>query len=389
MYRISQLAELVGLSRTTLLYYEKLGLIKGERLNNGYRQYSEKDAQRLVLLQNLQAGGLTLKECQACLDAKVNREVLVERLEQLDQEIEQKQNSRQLLAALLGESSLTDWHESLDQLAPEAHIEWLMKQGFDEKQAMRLKWLSKDMNEHERYMQDFDLIFKELERWGPGSESDTLKALQKVPNKPMTLLEIGCGQGIATELFARHSDAMIIAVDNEEFALKHLMEKMQQNGLEDKITTVCADMAKMPFETKSFDLIWSEGSAYIMGVQNALKAWKPLLSEDGVLVVSDLVWSTDKPSESALSFWKKEYPDMVSVSDRIKHAQQAGYEVIEHFSLSDAAWEAYYHPLIKRLDTLKDKLIDSPVLIDFKNEITAFKQRKNEFDYEIFILRSR
>lgn len=193
MYRISQLAELVGLSRTTLLYYEKLGLIKGERLNNGYRQYSEKDAQRLVLLQNLQAGGLTLKECQACLDAKVNREVLVERLEQLDQEIEQKQNSRQLLAALLGESSLTDWHESLDQLAPEAHIEWLMKQGFDEKQAMRLKWLSKDMNEHERYMQDFDLIFKELERWGPGSESDTLKALQKVPNKSMTLLEIGCG----------------------------------------------------------------------------------------------------------------------------------------------------------------------------------------------------
>lgn len=80
---------------------------------------------------------------------------------------------------------------------------------------------------------------------------------------------------------------------------------MQQNGLEEKITTVCADMAKMPFDTKSFDLIWSEGSAYIMGVKNALKAWKPLLSEDGVLVVSDLVWSTDKPSESALSFWKK------------------------------------------------------------------------------------
>jgi DNA-binding transcriptional MerR regulator len=37
MYRISELAESVGLSRATLLYYEKLGLLKGKRQANGYR----------------------------------------------------------------------------------------------------------------------------------------------------------------------------------------------------------------------------------------------------------------------------------------------------------------------------------------------------------------
>lgn len=388
MYRISQLADVVGLSRSTLLYYEKLGLIKGERLQNGYRQYSEKEAQRLVLLQNLQAGGLTLKECQACIDAKVNRSLLVERLAQLDKEIEQKQQSRHLLAALLGERSLSNWHESLDLVAPEAHLEWLIKQGFDEKQAMRLKWLSKDMNEHERYMQDFDLIFKELERWGPGSESDTLRALQKVPHTPKHLLEIGCGQGIATPLFAMHTQATITAVDNEAFALSHLMEKMQQRDLAENVTTVCADMATLPFDNASFDLIWSEGSAYIMCVQNALNAWKPLLSENGILVISDLVWSTDTPSDSAKAFWKKEYPDMVSRETRIAQAEQAGYEVIDHFPLSDAAWDAYYHPLIERLEALQTQLIGSPVLADFNNEISAFKQRNNQFDYQIFILKS-
>lgn len=31
MYRISELAEMLGLSRTTLLYYEKIELIKGQR----------------------------------------------------------------------------------------------------------------------------------------------------------------------------------------------------------------------------------------------------------------------------------------------------------------------------------------------------------------------
>lgn len=141
MYRISELAEQVGLSRSTLLYYEKLGLITGKRLDNGYRSYSERDLQRLRLLQQLQAGGLTLKECQACLEAKVDRQLLLDRMQLLDKEIAQKQQSRDLLAAMLGESDMTEWHQSLEQTAPDAHLDWLLKQGFDEKQALRLKWL--------------------------------------------------------------------------------------------------------------------------------------------------------------------------------------------------------------------------------------------------------
>ncbi len=38
----------------------------------------KKDLQRVRLLQQLQAGGLTLKECQACLDAE-NRTPLLEK----------------------------------------------------------------------------------------------------------------------------------------------------------------------------------------------------------------------------------------------------------------------------------------------------------------------
>ena len=49
VYRISELASLVGLSRTALLYYEKLNLISGKRLENGYRAYSERDLQQVRL----------------------------------------------------------------------------------------------------------------------------------------------------------------------------------------------------------------------------------------------------------------------------------------------------------------------------------------------------
>lgn len=50
MFNISALAKSVGLSRSTLLYYEKLGLLNGQRQQNGYRVYSDADRQRLLLL---------------------------------------------------------------------------------------------------------------------------------------------------------------------------------------------------------------------------------------------------------------------------------------------------------------------------------------------------
>ncbi|MEG3219816.1 MerR family transcriptional regulator [Vibrio gigantis] len=403
MYRISELAELVGLSRSTLLYYGKLGLIEAQRQSNGYRLYSEKDLQRVRLLQQLQAGGLTLKECQACLDAKIERSLLENRLKQLDEELLQKQRSRDLLAAMLGESGLEEWHESMDKLAPDAHLDWLIKQGFDEKQALRLKWLSKDMNEHEQYMADFGAIFEGLERLGPGTYEDTLTALSHVPEAPKRVLEIGCGKGIATSVLTNamkkhQAEVQVTAVDNDQPCLDILNQQARELGLESNIKTVCASMMDLPFEAKSFDLIWSEGSAYIMGVQKALKQWRKLLADDGILVVNDLVWNSESPSESAEVFWQKEYPDMTTVSERMKQAKAAGYQVLGDFAMSDAGWLAYYLPLQKQVEALKATMPNSKALADCDNEIKQFFNNselvegsqgsaKRDFDYHFFVLK--
>lgn len=384
MYRISELGELVGLSRTTLLYYEKQGLINGKRMSNGYRAYSDMDLQRLRLIQQLQSGGLTLKECKACLEAKVERQLLAERLAQLDDEIAKKQQSRDLLAALLGEKSLNQWHETLDKLAPDAHIDWLIKQGFSETDAQRLRWLSKDMNTHNAYMADFYRIFDVLERRGPGSEVDTLTALGKVPMKPSQVLEIGCGQGIATRLLAQKCEAQITAIDNDEEAIKALQASNRDYA--EQIRFECASMTDLPYAERSFDLIWSEGSAYIMGVNNAFKKWRPLLTDKGVLVLSDLVWSTENVNQKAKAFWGSEYPDMTTVETRIKQAKAAGYQVIDTFPISDAAWEAYYQPLSQQVAALKDEMMNSQAIKDIERELNAYRQRCGQFDYQMFIL---
>lgn len=386
MYRISELAEQVGLSRTTLLYYEKIGLIKGKRLENSYRMYSDKDLQRLKLIQQLQAGGLTLKECQACLDAKIDRELLQGRLKTLDDEIAQKQRSRDLLAALLGEGDTKAWHTEAGKSAPDAHLEWLIKQGFNEKEALRLKWLSKNMNEHDQYMADFMHVFNALDRWGPGSEEDTLRALGAVPFKPENILEIGCGRGIATTVLAQNTDAKITALDNETTALARMMERATQAGVADRIETVCASMTDIPLEKGQFDLIWAEGSAYVMGVNNALKQWRSLLSGNGVLVLSDMVWSVESPNPAIQEFLAGEYPDLTTAAVRIEQAKAAGYEVLDTFTMSKEAWDAYYTPLGERVSELETSMPDSAALNEIKREVALMTAYFGEVNYQLFIL---
>lgn len=387
MYQISQLATQVGLSRTAILYYEKQQLIKGRRLNNGYRVYDDADVQRIRFIQQLQAGGLTLKECKTCLEEKIDRELLKNRLQVLDDEIQKKQQSRQLLAALLGEGNLNAWHEKVDKIAPEAHLNWLMKQGFNEKEALRLRWLSKNMNEHDNYMADFMTVFETLERWGPGDKNETLKALSLLPLAPKSILEIGCGKGIATSILADNTEANIVAVDNEQSVIDNIQKQIADKALSSNITAICASMTDLPFEKDSFDTIWAEGSAYIMGVENALIKWNPLLKQAGFLVLSDLVWLTDTISDEAKVFWDKSYPDIQSLATRVDQIENAGYDIVSSFQLSDKAWQNYVSPLKNRVEALLPTMPASKALQDINHEIDIYSQYLGEFGYQMFILK--
>ncbi|WP_430459544.1 MerR family transcriptional regulator [Thalassolituus sp. LLYu03] len=386
MYRISELAERAGLSRSTLLYYEKLALIRGRRQGNGYRVYSDEDLQRLRLIQSLQAGGLTLSECKICLEQRLDRGLLQQRLQALEQDIDEKLRARSLLRALLGDRSLSDWHHHLNALAPDAHNDWLRLQGFSDKDIHHLKWLSKDMNTHDQYMADFMRIYTGLARWAPGSEQDTLRALASVPVEPGQILEIGCGQGIATRVLLANTRAHITATDNEEAAMAGVRQTLADAGFDQRLTTHCADMQALPFAAASFDLIWSEGSAYVMGLEKALASWRPLLQDGGCLVLSDLVWLTEKRPAAVSAYWAAHYPDMVSRVVREEQMRAAGFAVLDSFVLSEAAWTAYYGPLAQQVGELAGELVGSAALADIERELAICTATPRTFGYQMFIL---
>lgn len=389
MYRISELAERVGLSRSTLLYYEKQGLIQGQRQENGYRIYSQTDLERLRLLQQLHAAGLSLKESLACLEARLDRQLLLDRLQRLDDEIAQKQKARQLLSGLLGQADLRGWHQMIEDTAPEAHFEWLLKQGFTEKEALRLKWLSKDMNQHEHYMADFSRLFDGISRLGPGGSHEVRKALAHLPFKPGSLLEIGCGKGISTLELASHLACQIVATDNDDASLDVLRERVKQQGLAAQVTVQSASMTELPFPDASFDVIWAEGCAYIMGFDQALRQWRRLLLDDGVMVVSDLVRLIPESDMKSVDFWKAEYPDMSSKAERSKQIEEAGYDLLDSFEFGDDAWWSYYTPLEERIKQLAPDMFGSQALRDMETEIAIRRNHGNEYGYVMFILKKK
>src|SRR5512142_2940648 len=91
MLTVSQLARRCGLSRSTLLYYESIGLMRAPvRSDGNYRCYSEKDLLRLEQICMYRGAGLKLEDIRAILDRPLGEaaSVLKHRLVELSAEIE-------------------------------------------------------------------------------------------------------------------------------------------------------------------------------------------------------------------------------------------------------------------------------------------------------------
>lgn len=68
--RISELAEATGFPAATLRYYESVGLLTPERDPNGYRRYTDSDADRLRFVARAKQLGLKLDEIAELVDLR-------------------------------------------------------------------------------------------------------------------------------------------------------------------------------------------------------------------------------------------------------------------------------------------------------------------------------
>lgn len=110
--QIGELAEATGISRDTLRYYEKRGLLLARRGSNGYRDYPDEAADLLRYIRTAQTLGFTLQEIEADLplltapagdSAAALRAALQAKLAEIDRRIDGLQALRGELARRITE----------------------------------------------------------------------------------------------------------------------------------------------------------------------------------------------------------------------------------------------------------------------------------------------
>lgn len=153
-------------------------------------------------------------------------------------------------------------------------------------------------------------------------------------------------------------------------------------------------MDDMPFEDAAFDVLWAEGSIFVVGFEKGLRLWKRHLRPGGYLCLTESVWFTDRPSPEAVAFWNDCYPAIKTVPETCAIAENAGYEVVATFPLPGSVWWDHYHtPLLERLPDLKKAAAGDPdaeaCVALSEREITMHREHGDEYGYEFFILKSR
>ena len=177
-YSISRLARTRGLSRSTLLYYDRVGVLKPSgRTGSGYRYYTDADQRRLKRIGDFREAGLTLKEIRAVLSSggKPGTRLLEKRLGETTEKIVGLKKQQRLLAGMLRQVASgkcpptvdTDlwvemldaagmdqdarrrWHTEFERRAPEGHNEFLLSLGIPANEVEQVRrWSRGEIEEY-------------------------------------------------------------------------------------------------------------------------------------------------------------------------------------------------------------------------------------------------
>ena len=251
----------------------------------------------------------------------------------------------------------------------------------------------------------YEIFDSSLPRLNPGDEASTLRALNLVRSAPSggkgdaalrfrRILDLGCGCGGQTLTLARHTEGPILALDNHQAYLDELCRRAQAAGLSERIQVVLNDMRSLTKDDGPFDLIWSEGVLFIVGLREGLTTCHSLLTPGGGLAVSELCWLQPDPPAECRGFFSEVFPAMTDVETAMGIIRACGYEPIGHFIVPESAWwTSYYHPLEERLRMLRKRHAANAenlsMIEAIQKEIDIFRRYSACYGSVFFVMRRR
>ncbi|GAA5185946.1 MerR family DNA-binding protein [Acinetobacter kookii] len=112
MLTIGKLAKHCHVNVETIRYYQRIGLMRVPESTQSYRYYNEKDIETLSFIQKGKDAGLQLSEIQELLQLQLEdreqvRHVIEQRLEKIDQRIQELQALKTRLSSWVDECKTT------------------------------------------------------------------------------------------------------------------------------------------------------------------------------------------------------------------------------------------------------------------------------------------
>jgi len=178
----------------------------------------------------------------------------------------------------------------------------------------------------------------------------TRKAFHLLPKcKNPHILDIGCGTGVSTIELANISDGYVTGIDIDETSLNLLQRKIKETRLSNRVELIKDSMLNMDFPEESFDIIWAEGSIFVMGFEQSIQKWRRYLKPSGFLVIHD------------------ENKDKI---EKLQVIPLCGYRLIAQFEISiDSWWSDYFTPLEQLIKRLRHRYPDdSELQIELKKD---------------------
>jgi ubiquinone/menaquinone biosynthesis C-methylase UbiE len=199
----------------------------------------------------------------------------------------------------------------------------------------------------------------------------TRRAFRMLPklDKPR-ILDIGCGSGVPTMELARLGQGEVIGIDIDQSALDKLTKKIREAGFSDRVQAVNCSILDMAFPDESFDIVWSEGSVFVIGFKRGIQKWKRFLKPSGFMVIHD---------------------EKGNVEEKLLQISECGYKLLGYFILSeDTWWTEYFAPLERLIAKSQTSYTDDPHTLEEFNqarrELEMFKRNPERNNSVYFVM---
>jgi ubiquinone/menaquinone biosynthesis C-methylase UbiE len=205
----------------------------------------------------------------------------------------------------------------------------------------------------------YDYIFKYSDIFNPLSSPTLLSAgklAQLEPDK--IVLDLGCGKGFPSLLLASIFGVRIEGFDINKSYVEYANSRARMLNLSHRVKYTCEDVRELRLSRK-YDVVASLGLgiANVYGdISSALRIFKTMLYEGGVLILAEPAWLLKPISSEVLKVLGEVENSFLTRFEMQQLMEESQFQVLGYFASSKEDWELYVRPIyIAMHEIIKNK----------------------------------